>query len=99
MDSNAKLGSSVIEKDPHPQSDNGKRLMNVIVNNDLVVVNASPVCNGSINRHRETTSGKEESILDHVIMCKAMNNYVEHMLIDEIGKYSLTKYLNLLVPP
>ena len=86
MDSNAKLGPSVITKDLHRQSDNGNRLMNVISNNDLIVVNASPVCDGSITRHRETAVGKEESILDHVIVCHAMAHYVDHMLIDEIGK-------------
>jgi hypothetical protein len=94
MDSNAKLGPTIIPGDPKPQSDNGKLLEKVIVENDLVVVNATSVCEGLITRHRTTINGKEEAVLDHFIVCKEMFKLIKSMLVDEIGKYSLTKYTN-----
>ena len=92
MDSNAKLGPTVIEGDPHCQTDNGKYLMKVVVDNELVVLNGSSLCEGTITRHRKAVSGDEKSVLDHFIMCQSMTKYVEHMLVDEAGSYSLTKY-------
>ena len=50
MDANSKLGSNVNPNDPHPQTKNGKFLEEIINNNDLVVVNASSLCEGSITR-------------------------------------------------
>jgi hypothetical protein len=46
MDSNAKLGPSIIHDDPKPKSDNEKLLGKVILENNLVVVNATSVCEG-----------------------------------------------------
>ena len=45
MDANAKLGSGIIQGDPKDQSKNGKLLENILVENDLVVVNAQKICN------------------------------------------------------
>ena len=94
MDSNAKLGPTIIPGDPKPKSENGKLLENVINDNDLIVVNAEPICQGLITRHRKTINNEEESVIDHVIVCKSMFKLVKNMMIDEAGKYSLTKYTN-----
>ena len=92
MDSNAKLGPTVIAGDPHSQSDNGKLLMKVIIDNELTVLNGSSRCEGIITRQRKTVLGDEKAVLDHFIMCQSMAKFVEHMLVDESGSYSLTKY-------
>ena len=51
MDSNAKLGSKILPADPKAQSENGKLLEYVITENNLVVVNSQPLCNGAITRY------------------------------------------------
>ena len=94
MDSNAKLGPSIIPGDPKPMSENGKLLEKVIVDNELIVVNATHICEGIITRYRKTVNGEEESVLDHFIVCRDMFKLVKNMKIDEIGQYSLTKYSN-----
>ena len=91
MDSNAKLGPSII---PKPKSENGKLLERVITENDLIVVNASAICEGVITRYRKTINSVEEAVLDHFIVCREMFKLIRSMIIDEIGKYSLTKYKN-----
>ena len=62
MDSNAKLGPTIIKGDPKPKSENGKLLENVISENDLIVVNASSICEGTITRYRKTINSEEESL-------------------------------------
>ena len=94
MDSNSKLGSNIIPGDPKPQSENGKLLERIVIENDLIVVNATMLCDGTITRHRETINNIEEAVLDHFIVCKEMFKQVSKMVIDEKGAYSLTKYTN-----
>ena len=92
MDSNAKLGNSLIPDDPHPQSGNGKLLENVIKENNLKVLNGSNLCKGTITRTRKTISGTEESIIDHFIVCQLMYNNVVSLQVDQERKYCLTKF-------
>ena len=94
MDSNSKLGATIIPRDPKPQSENGKLLEKVIVENDMVVVNASLLCEGTITRHRKTINNIEEAVLDHYIVCKEFFKHVSKMVIDENSAYALTKYTN-----
>ena len=94
MDSNAKLGPTIIPGDPKPKSENGKLLEKVINDNELIVVNAKPICNGVITRHRKTINNEEDSVIDHFIVCKGMFKLVQKMTIDEAGKNSLTKFTN-----
>ena len=94
MDSNSKLGSNIIPGDPKPQSENGKLLERVVVENDLIVVNATKRCEGTVTRHRKTINSTEEAVLDHFIVCKEMFKHVSKMVIDEEAAYSLTKYTN-----
>ena len=94
MDSNAKLGSNIIPGDPKEKSENGKLLEKIVNENDLIVVNGTELCNGTITRHRETINNIEESIIDHFIVCKDFFKLVVNMTVDEAGKYSLTKFTN-----
>ena len=92
MDSNAKLGNAFISGDPKPQSSNGKLLADVIKKNDLIVVNGTEQCEGLITRFRKTVNSCEESVLDHVIVCRDMYQLLDKMLIDEAGAFALTKF-------
>ena len=94
MDSNAKLGPVIIPGDPKDQSENGKLLEKIIVENDLIVVNSTELCNGTITRYRETINSIEQSVLDHFIVCRDFFKLVINMTVDEAGKYILTKYTN-----
>ena len=92
MDANSKLGSRMNPNDQHPQSKNGKLLEDIINDNDLVVVNASSLCQGSITRRRVTVKSVEESVLDYFIVCKVLFKKILSMKIDEEKIYSLAKY-------
>ena len=93
MDANSKLGPKVIKGDPHPQSENGKLLNDIIDRNGLVVINSlQNKCVGKITRKRSTGKVKEESIIDFVITCDDMADMIENMKIDEEGDFALTKY-------
>ena len=94
MDSNAKLGPTHISSDPKPISENGKMLEKVIIENDLVLVNGTDICDGAVTRHKQTINGLEESILDHFIVCKTLFQFVTSMKVDEEEKFTLTKYSN-----
>ena len=94
MDSNAKLGPGFIPLDPREQSDNGRLLQNVIIENELILVNATDICRGSITRYRKTINSVEESILDHFLVCADMFTLISSMVVDEEGKFTLTKYTN-----
>ena len=94
MDSNAKLGPTIIPSDPKQQSENGKLLANILSDNNLIVVNGQSLCEGSITRYRKTAVREESSILDHYIVCEEMFKYIKRMNVDETGIYSLTKYSN-----
>ena len=92
LDANSKLGKDIIKGDPKEQSRNGKLLEEVINNNDLVVVNASNICEGVITRHRQTVNGTEESVLDYFIVCQNFFNLIIKMTIDQERKFSLCSY-------
>ena len=92
MDANSKLGKYVIEGDPHEMSENGKILQDIIGEEDLVVVNATEKCKGTITRFRNTKCKTEEAVLDYFIVCKRIFDLLIDMEIDESRNYVLTKY-------
>ena len=92
LDANAKLGSLIIPNDPNNQSENGKKLYEFVLENDLVVVNSKEVCSGTITRYRKTVNNEERSVLDYFIVCKMFYNLVMKMTVDEDRKYCLTKF-------
>ena len=83
MDANAKLGDKVIPKDPKQQTKNGEKLLSIIEENNLIVVNSLDLCEGTITRSRETINSKEESVIDYFIVCQDFLQMVSKMKIDE----------------
>ena len=92
MDSNSKLGPSLIPRDPHNQSVNGKILSGIISRHGLIVANSlDQKCTGTITRRRVTKLSIEESIIDHVLISEDLEKDLESMRIDEEGINALTK--------
>ena len=92
MDANSKLGPSIVKGDPNQQSRNGKLLSEVIDVNNLVVVNGSDICDGTITRQRDTVGRSEKSVIDFFIVCQNFFQLIKRMEIDEQKKYSLCSY-------
>ena len=66
--------------------------LKAIQDNNLIVVNATNLCEGLITRIRKTILNTEKSILDYFIVCRDMFKKIERMKIDEERFYTLTKY-------
>ena len=92
MDANAKLGREIIKNDPHDISENGKLLLDILERQNLTVVNSLDVCDGTITRERKTKSRIEKSVIDYVIVCSKIREFVKSMNIDEDRFHVLTKY-------
>ena len=92
MDANSKLGYQFIPNDPKPQSRNGKMLGEIIINNDLIVVNGTKLCQGLITRFRQTVVGTEMSAIDFFIVCREFLKMIISLKIDEERAYTLTKF-------
>ena len=92
MDANSKLGPDIIKDDPKQQSKNGKLLEQVVIDNNLVVVNGTELCDGVVTRQRITVERKEESVLDFFIVCKNFFKLVKKMKVDEENQYSLCSF-------
>ena len=93
IDSNAWAGKNIIPGDPNPQNKNGKYLEEFLKSHPaLIVVNTLQRCNGVITRHRKTTVGEEQSILDLFIVCQQILPHIKHMQIDHKGEYWLTNF-------
>ena len=69
LDANAKLGSKIIRNDPNNISENGRLLRNLIERKSLELLNNSPLCEGTITRHRVTKKNEEKSVIDYIITC------------------------------
>ena len=95
MDANSKLGSQVIAGDPeNEQSKNGKLLMKVVEENDLVVVNGTDLCEGTITRYRKTINGEEKAVIDFFIVCRNFLKLIIKMEVDDKRVHTLTKFSN-----
>ena len=92
LDANAKLGYNVIRHDPHPMSENGRLLYDLLERESLILLNTSSVCEGVITRHKDTKNGTEKSVLDYVIACERLAKCIKSMKIDEDRIFVLTKY-------
>ena len=91
-DANAKLGKTVISNDSHEMSSNGNILWDILVRQNMYVLNADILCEGTITRQRKTKNKVEQSVLDYIIVCDVLKNYFESMSIDENRSHVLTKY-------
>ena len=95
MDANSKLGSQVIAGDPeNEQSKNGELLMKVVEENDLVVVNGTDLCEGTITRYRKTINGEEKAVIDFFIVCRKFLKLIIKMEVDDKRVHTLTKFSN-----
>ena len=69
------------------------KLLEEFVNeNELIIVNASNLCEGVLTRFRKTVNQVEESVIDFFIVCPRFFKLIMKMKIDEERKFALTKY-------
>ena len=68
MDANAKVGLDVIKNDPNQISSNGEYLLDFTERNNLIICNATDMCEGTITRKRVTINVSERSVLDYFII-------------------------------
>ena len=80
MDGNAKLG--LLGEDV---SRNGKLLMHVIEENDLVILNKHVKCQGKVTR-QNTKNPDEQSAIDFVVSSQDCATWLQQMIIDEKGE-------------
>ena len=90
IDSNAWAGKGILPNDPNNQNNNGKHLEEFLRRNkNITLVNALPLCEGSITRKRITKCLNEKSILDLFMVCDQVLPHVTRMHVDEIGEHQL----------
>ena len=92
LDANAKIGKQYIKDDPNDTTANGKILLDVVERQNLTIANTLNLCKGVITRERATTVKVEKAVIDYIIVCEDMKNYLEKMTIDEDRIFVLTKY-------
>ena len=92
MDANAKVGKDVIVGDPQDTSDNGRLLLDLVDRQNLKILNASEKCSGTVTRKRVTVDRVEESVIDFLITCEVLAEYLEEMIVDDKREYVLTKF-------
>ena len=64
-------------------------------NKNVTLVNALPLCDGSITRKRITKCLNEKSILDLFMVCNQVLPYVVRMHVDEMGEHQLTNFYGI----
>ena len=92
MDANAKVGKVIIKGDPHDATNNGKILLEITERQNMTIVNSLTECKGVITRERTAGGKVEKSIIDFIIICDGMKEYLEEMIIDDERSHVLTKY-------
>ena len=92
LDANAKIGNQIIRNDPHEISANGKLLLSIVERNNLVIVNATNKCFGTITRMKKVKNIIEKSVLDYFIVCQNFYSLIISLIIDEERKNVLTKF-------
>ena len=83
MDGNAKIGLL-----NEPISRNGKYLLQVIEETNLLVINKSNKCSGKITR-RNTKRSDEYSAIDFVLATENTESIIKNMIIDEDGLFKV----------
>ena len=90
LDANAKVGQKIIPNAPNEEpSINGRFLIDMIQNQDLIMVNSSSLCKGSITRQRIFEDKVEKSIIDYMIICQRLEEFLIDLNIDEERIFSL----------
>ena len=91
-DANAKVGKAEIKNDPHETSNNGKILLEMVRRQNLTIGNSLDKCKGLITRERKTVEKTEKSVIDFIILCEDLKEYLEEIVIDDERVHALTKY-------
>ena len=78
---NAKLGKTIIKGDIHDFRNNGQKLHNMIIKNNLHVINSMEISTGIFTRVNNKIIG-ENSVLDYVIVSDDLMRYIKNMRID-----------------
>ena len=90
LDANAKLGGKQIKGDPNMLSNNGKIMSSILERQNLFVGNKLSNGKGVITRKRTLVDGTvEESVIDYILLCDKMVEFVEDVIIDENIDYVL----------
>ena len=97
LDANAKIGMENLNNDPNNISANGKILIDVVERQKLVIANTLEVCKGVVTRERITKNTVERSVIDYVILCERMEEYLEEIMIDDDRTHVLTSMPDLMV--
>ena len=92
MDANAKIGKEKLKDDPNDQSNNGKIMIEMVERQGLMIANALEICKGVITKERIFGNITEKSVLDYIIICEEMKEYLESMFVDEERIHTFTKY-------
>ena len=96
LDANSKIGMENIIDDPNHISPNGQILLDIVERNDLIILNCTEKCIGTITRVRKSQVLDEKSVLDYFVVCEQFYQLVTSMEIDEKRKFVLTKYSSTL---
>ena len=83
MDGNAKIG--ILNE---PVSRNGRHLLKVIEDTNLIIMNKSDKCCGKITR-QNTKKASEFSAIDFVLTSENAEKWINDILIDENGLYKI----------
>ena len=84
LDANAKLGGKQIKGDPNMLCNNGKIMSSILERQNLFVGNKLSNGKGVITRKRTLVDGTvEESVIDYILLCDKMVEFVEDVIIDE----------------
>ena len=83
LDANAKLGKDIIKDDPNQMSKNGRIMLDIAERQNLHIANASDVCAGTITRERVAENHVEKSVIDYIVVCEKMMQFLTEMTIDE----------------
>ena len=89
MDANAKLESHI-----QKISANGKLLQGLVARQNMTILNNLDICKGHITRHRTTKNHVEKAVIDYIITCDKLADYVDNVLVDEERLFTLTKYVS-----
>ena len=94
MDANAKIGKDKLKDDPNEQSNNGRIMLEMVERQGLEIANVLEQCQGLITRERISGNKTEKAVLDYIIVCERMKEFLEKMIVDEERVHVLTKYVN-----
>ena len=83
MDANSKFGRNIIDNDPCEKYQKMVESCSIIEQENLVLVNSTEKCVGTITSFRETTKKTEKSVIDFFILCRRLYEILKNMFVDD----------------